>query len=334
MLHVSDVPYTPIHTDKQLASLRNMAYAAKKGRTIEVSWRRPATYIVYESDHLFTSMIGAVCHRNIKYNSIAKPVLVWTDISSTLRRDLVEPFVKWFVQESWASRFILNGDDLDDVMTNGIFVSAGLCAPLLQNIMILSRHSIECSGQSFEMFNKLINEGVLASVAYSLCFNTSFSTCVLDPASETTLNYPVVTKHGHRVQGLLPLDSYVQQEQQILFKAEAPKWVTTPYSDNNDYDGGCTIFDSGQLNAYGSFIKENFIHNIFVKPEWKELLARHRQNKNNSAHYSPPNPFKRGNKDPQVSSNQISYEELYNVFSYLLSDYVKEQLQVEERKVA
>lgn len=96
---------------------------------------------------------------------------VFPDLSPSLYR----PFVDWFVNKSFASRFILNNDDFEECFNYGIVVSSDIPTELMQSILVPSRYIVENNPNAFILFNRLLSEGYPGSVAFALSFHTNVS---------------------------------------------------------------------------------------------------------------------------------------------------------------
>lgn len=143
-----------------------------------------ANFCVFTKDTAIPH-VGFYCHRNMDNDVHGERECIATEIGT--HRQLIEgyagikdvelyrPYVNWLVNESFASRFILNKDDFEECFNFGLVISSDIPTALMQNILIMTRHVIECNPVAFKYFNRLVDEGYPGSVAYAICINTAIS---------------------------------------------------------------------------------------------------------------------------------------------------------------
>jgi len=208
----------------------------------------------------------------------------------------VEPFLKWFLYESFASPFIINKDDMEFVKNYGIIVTAHMPAALLQNIMIASRYPLECSAYSFDMFNAMTAKGVDPNVAYvtALCASGSKNTFHTDP-DKALVSYPGShrTSYGLSIAGMKAM---------IRGELTGPLSIEHNYTVNKYYRGGSGFFENGD------FILELILSNRNVR----NALSEYRKTKATTEVYTPPNPFApRSLSSPSLPPDKYTYTEMY-----------------------
>lgn len=332
MLNIHDIVYAPKHTMEQYDSF--LEQVERRIKEFKPNPVFPAIFAVQGKEidgglQRISWHVNATCHRAIETNAHVERNLVWSWLGSVHPTELIKPFVKWFVQESNYSRFILNRANLDEVLRLGIFVSADMPAPLLQNMMIMTRHVVEVNATSFRMFNELIERGVLPALAYSICFNSGMSNRG-NTDVDALMRMPVHTYGGHRVQGLLTVEGLINQEKGILFDGlkDLPVGFTTTYRVNCDYRGGYRIYGRNR-----EFPDESIISWLSI-PELAQAIAASR-NGGNVEMYKPPNPFVSRIRLPgEIGPNDISYKELLEIVIPFLNGYIVDKLSQEMRKVA
>ncbi len=332
MLNIHDIAYAPKHTMEQYDSfLEQVERRIKEFRPVQ---HYPAIFAVQGKEwdggpQVIHWHVNATCHRAIETNTHVERNLVWSWLGTVHPVELITPFIKWFVQESNYSRFILNRDNLDEVLRLGIFVSADMPAPLLQNMMIITRHVVEVSAISFRMFNELTERGIIPALAYSMCFNSGMSNRGHTDV-DALMRMPVHTYGGHRVQGLLTVAGLINQEKGILFDnlKDLPVGFSTTYRVNPDYKGGYRIYGRNS-----EFPDESIISWLSI-PELTQAIAASR-NGGKPDMYKPPNPFTAANRRPgEIGPNDISYKELLEIVIPFLDGYIVDKLSQEMRKVA
>lgn len=179
------------------------------------------------------------------------------------------PYLKWLTQDSPYSRFILNKDDWDFITTNGIIVSADIPSPLLQNIMIMSRHVRECYVTSFRMFNRMIEKYPKAGMfLYNVCFCSSISTTLPD---QDKFVYSVA---AHRTHPLFPtleeLNNFCAGE----FGSKLTNDSAAHYRNHATIFGGASY--ARKLSPNGALLTDSgstFVHELVLKDkEFKKEL--------------------------------------------------------------
>lgn len=278
-------------------------------------------FAVFSSSGAFEEYIKRPCHGNINGNRHSDIQCVATDITVDRRQawykwfnsrngqdvrnkdwsldwTRVEPFLKWFLYESFASPFIINKDDFEFVKNYGIIVTAHCPAPLLQNIMIASRYPLECSAYSFDMFNSLTAKGVDPIIAYVLCFSVASSKYTFngDPAKTlVSFSSPHRTCPGASLNGIKAMLRG--------FDMQGPLSVDHNYTIFRNYRGGSAFFETGD------FIKEL----LNVNNDLREALSAYRSRQTELEVYTPPNPFAPPSNlsSPVLSPGRYTYTEMY-----------------------
>lgn len=206
--------------------------------------------------------------------------LIGTEIAAGRKRllQVIDPWLKWLLYDSYYSRFILNRDDYDFCKSYGIIVSCDMPAPLMQNIMIISRAPVESTIDAFKLFNKLLGEGYDPALLYMFIFCSSISTLRDGGYSSGA----VTCRLGNHVPYRLcsqpnGLKRYVNGD---FGSSLADHASTRIYRDNHDYSGGLAYFPAHWLDG---------IH--LASPLLLEALVEARKTDKESEGYAPPNPF-------------------------------------------
>lgn len=267
---------------------------------------------------VLTSYIHLPCHRMIKNTSVDLRSCVATecgwqrrfDNDISKRRDF-EPFFEWLTKRSVYSRFILKAN-----LDIGFIVSADVHTPLMQNILIITRHFYEVPLEAFKVFNKMVEEGISEEIAYPLVFNTSIS------SGYDTTTSQFKTHAGHRVSPPFTLEAYrnflLGEGGQGL--GESLNNPDLHYRRSTDYKGGSYLFWD---IVYGLFdTRPWFISELMQQKDFKDVLASYRKGKTNPAMYVPPNPFApkpQGTLQNLPPPGQISNEEAIALLPAYLS---------------
>jgi hypothetical protein len=178
-MKLSDLPYDPAWVpsgaiaagrDWLIAKKPKFQYSANFAVVVETSGGE----FVYESN------INRACHRSIQSPEEPREGerrLVATEIGisrSSINKECLETWLKWFLYESFASPFILNKDDYEFCRDYGILLSANLPTPFLQSICITSRAPIDRhSAWLFEQFHDLSSRGYSKDLLFILMFTSS-----------------------------------------------------------------------------------------------------------------------------------------------------------------
>lgn len=304
-MNINDIPFSPKYTKDEV-------HLAEQWLRDNVhTFRGTANFGVLE-DGKILPFTRQSCHREIA-NRVGKGrSLVATEIGSAramreARPEVTVPFLKWFLHDSPYARFILT-KDLAPAITYGIVVSTDVAAPLLQNIMIISRHFYEVSDAAFLKFNELTGNGCDPMAAYPLCFNTTFSNPL------TKGNHLVQSWHNHRAHPLFNLKAFKNWMQgelgtQTTFTFDKER---EHYRNNNKYTGGTLFFfdrpDVVTPHEYDHDGKHFLYDLVFNNKEFRDALSAHRGS-SETVKYSPPNPFA-----PRVAGpkpHEISFSELW-----------------------
>lgn len=285
------------------------------------NFKHSCNFAQFKADGTFKSHLDRPCHANIQYlpGGFTDIVCVATDIAIDRRSDWYEVFVgnrsgdqdvteqakewsdgmtwervdaylKYFLYESYFSPFIINKDDIDFVKKYGIIVTADIPAALLQNIMISSRYFIECSPESFDMFNDLTAKGAHPDIAYVVSFSTTISSYTIRTGNQKIANTKVTSQFAHRSTPLLSLQGMKNMLNDEL-SCDSTLTEEKNYRNYQYYDGGSQFFGPG------NFIKELLTSN----EDLRNALSEYRKEKDAGEAYVPPNPFAWA-ATPKVSS--------------------------------
>jgi hypothetical protein len=264
-------------------------------------------FSIIKEDLTYEEHLARVCHAAIGYapapdTKVSPPVIVATATNlENHNRHIAKVFLKWFVEESFASPFILNRDDLEEICDTGILVTTKIPTPLMQNILIMCRTLYECSTESLEMFVKLYNSGIEGHLAYSCCVNSSFS------REGVGLNHTVAWLSGHRAWAGWSLETYRNVLENIGRLPAVPSY----YEGNRVYTGGLNIFNN--KSSYFTEEPENICKSLVLLPCFLEALSDYRKEKVTSEVYKPPNPFTRKSHamPSLLQPDSMDYTELF-----------------------
>ncbi len=206
----------------------------------------------------------------------------------------VDAYLKWFLYESYFSPFILNKHDIDFVKNYGIIVTADIPAALLQNIMISSRYFIECSPESFDMFNHLTAKGVDPRIAYVVSFSTTISSYTMRLSKQDIKNTRVGNQSSHRSTPLLSLAGMKNMLNDDLSYSSVLDEKCN-YRNYTNYSGGSMFFGSG------NFIEELLQSNEDVR----QALSEYRKTNAQGEAYAPPNPF--ASRSPKAAHSPLDF---------------------------
>lgn len=343
-MNIRDIPFKPRATPEQIAQGKQWLVDKKK------SFGYTANYAVfYESADgddgvlLKDETLSGACHYYIGANTRdGKRVLVATECAfkrahgKTHSIEVILPFVKWLVQESYFSRFILNGDDPEWCAKNGFIISADVWTPLMQNVCIVTRCFREYSVKCFTKFAELVSKGCPGDLAFALCFTMNYSSATSDK------HIVAWTGSGHRTTNsfrLKSLENFLNRETRKDEKTLTDDKLH--YRNFRNYVGGSTIFWGGTKEeeaviaasgGYKIFIDDLLEKNVFG---FRDALRIHRQKGKQEEVYKAPNPFK-----PRVAGapalpapNQMTFKELFEFFvPWFMQNYYNEDGTLKERK--
>lgn len=294
-----------------------------------------SNYVIVADDGKVEQQIGRICHRSISESSTKKGTRACVGTEIGLRRrseqpthqgpgayrqaltwDVADPFLKWFLHESYMSPFIINRDDIEFVKNKGIIVTADVAAPLLQNIMIVSRHFYEIRPECFEKWNELTANGIDPLFAYLCTFCTGYSAYGAKEQSA------VVSYWGHRAHILSTLPACLK-----ALNGEIGNMCSLDFSDTSNHYRNSTAYSGGVkfFHNHGDGLPDNyatyglptpyrhFVYQLMDRSSFKDALKVHRQGGDAPDLYKPPNPFVKveaGITKPQ--NDEVSYKEFYD----------------------
>lgn len=254
--------------------------------------------------------IGRVCHRYIKDTTFNARSLVATECGwkrAGHSVDLITPFFRWLTEESLYHKFIVWSD-----IYRGFVVSADVYAPLMQNIMIITRHFYEGSKLSFERFNKLVDLGVPGNIAYVFAFNSS-----LRSSQE---NAKFISACNHTVSHVFDLPSFqnfVDGELGPSFDASEERH----YRNDTNYSGGYLLFWQvvSTVPSFNIYTYDpGLVSALMTKEEFRNELAEYRKGKQVAA-YAAPNPFApKSSVAPTLAPNEVTVGEAIEVVAPFL----------------
>jgi len=274
-MNIKDYPFNPKFSDVEME-------AAKKFLSEKASFSETVNFAVIVDGGGTLSHRGSGCHGRIgSYDSRGlhkgSRCLVATENgwarsyhNSKTPVDVAEPFLRWFLYESFASRFILNKDDFEFCRDHGFIFSADMDCSLLINCLIVTRHFFEVPKEAFKLFTEL-SEVVPGAVAYSLAFNTGLS---------CGNGYSTTNIYTHRAWPIWPtmasLENFVNGEFTDNLKDDPKKH----FRNFSTLYGGATYCTHLKLTSpmyvdSGSFIRELVDGN----KEYKQALSEFRKDK-------------------------------------------------------
>lgn len=301
-MKIDDMPYTPHHTAEDIE--RAKAWLVDNKNDFE----KVSNFAIFTSSEkkAVHSYINQACHYNISVHPGEGATVVATEFPDNISVKRRRPYLNWMLKDTYFSKFILNRDDPEFCLNYGFIVSTDIPCPLLQNIMITARASREVRPEVFDMFNKLVSEGINPDVAYLCCVNTGYGATVFNEAS-------AVRNHGnHRALPLLSLDGISlmtrhEFSDKITFHADK-----TYRKSSQGFNGGYSMFGSA-CPYEGNFITDMMSEKTFpMSSEFKDDLAKFRGYGNSGEMYRPPNPFKKPDRSVlQPRHDEVTYKELF-----------------------
>ncbi len=312
-MKMQDIPFKPRFSPEKYEEAKNWL------KTRRHNFAGTANYCIYSDSQGPSEYLIQQCHRAISTTFARDRCLVATEIGIFRATDnnkswqsVYRPFLQWLLRESPYRYFILNRDDFDFCFNYGLIVSADVYTPILQNIMIISRHFYECRAEVFKKFNHFIESGIHPSIAYQCTFNTTFSLKDLKPYETQLLQVYA----GHRAQGTPCLDSLTNMVEEeigpILTKRLAKRET---YRTDSNYTGGTLIFSSlNALKGAYDFIQPTYITNsLFDNDLFRRSLSAYRKKTTQNEFYRPPNPFTGPPAPTRPGAKQMTYKEFWEV---------------------
>ena len=262
-MNISDLPFTP-----------DVSPAAMKAALDFFTENEPfsglgvANFRIIDQKGAFTDYMKSSCHGNIQYTGLSDRCLVATDNGRTGNKyftgqmvegfvfpptfdELMKPFFDFLTKESWCSRFIINCEDREFMWDHGFILSADMPTPLMQNILIMTRHFREQTPEAFRMFNKIYelypHHGMLA---YLLSFGTTLSLLKYTPGD------PIGPYNAHRAWACPSSLQSVENHLCGEFGDSLKDDKSLHYRVQPNYYGGAAYCLSGQNNGYLTFSAE------------------------------------------------------------------------------
>jgi len=313
-MNLKDIIFTPQHTEEQLSQAVSWLQDAK----VKATFAYAANFMILAKAGQ-SEKVNQPCHREISYDNRVGKALVATECGWGRRRwtigagneDLFRPFFDYLTKESFAKDFFLYADIRD-----GFVVSSDIFAPLLQNIMIMTRHFYEVHEDGFKTFNDMVAKGISGDIAYPLCFNSSLSVKSL-PNSKFSSHY------SHRVTHLFNLEAMRKFLGGDVGAVTKP-FINDPqhhYRNRADYLGGRNIFWDAVVTSYVYAQDYGLVAEVLAMPEFREALSTYRK-VNNATAYTPPNPFAPKPVGLVVpSEGEISNQEAVDVLAPFLQTF-------------
>lgn len=320
MTLLTDINFTPQASPEVIE--RGKAWLVKNQSQFEEA----ASFVIL-NDTEETEKIAMPCHLHISYNNLPNTRAVatecaWHRTHGYDKDATIQPYLNWFLNESYFGRFILNRDDPEFCLKHGFIVSADVWAPLLQNIMIATRAFRETSFEKFEQFASAVSRGIPGNLAWMVIFNTVGG----------KEDYPVSwAGSGHKTiqsPSLATLLNFLRGDTQVPdSEINDPKYH---YTNNKHYIGGTKMFWPNrevppQYTAVCSFFMDELIKKNVNG--FKDALSDYRKDKAASTVYAPPNPFKPRplGAPPVARPDQVTVKELHDfVLPWLVDTYYEE----------
>lgn len=249
-----------------------------------------------------------MCHRSFGSNGVINPSLVATECGwkrAGKERDTVRGFLD-YVLSSYIGHVIVLRDP-EFILDNGFIISLDFPAPLLQNLMIMTRHFYEIPPRTFLLFDKAVSEGLHPDVAYQIFFCSTFSASIGDQG----LSYPVQPSYGHRAHGLMnakDMDLFIRREIGPFYAGSKKN-----YRKDCSYVGGSGVFanrppikDHGYITSHVGGT-DTIVDDLHNDEEFVSALRKFRNG--DSDVYRPPNPFV-SSSAPVLKAGQITQKEV------------------------
>jgi hypothetical protein len=310
MALIKNLSFAPLHADKELET----AIAWLNNPSRRETFFYATNFALIHNDDVF-EYTNQPCHREIMGTGTSRRSLVATESGVSRRTTAVgigdiglfQPFFDWFTTESFASQFILWSD-----VSVGFVVSADVYTPLLQNIMIMTRHFYEVHENAFKNFNKMVQAGVSGDIAYPIAFNSNAST-----SSPTNAKFQ--SMYSHRVTHLFDFDAFKNFVSGVVGKATPD--INEPsrhYRTFKDYNGGRNIFWDKNVPTYHITTEAAIVSTLMSMSKFRDVLSEYRKGKT-GGFYKAPNPFA---PTPQgfvaPSPTEVSIEEAIDVVAPFL----------------
>ena len=345
MTLISALPTPPPPTEAAMA-------AAKAFLLAKTGWGTTTNFAIITNDGVVEERRNGACHAGIlspKTVDGARAVVA-TEIgwqrrspnpnasygARTPDRTIIEPFLRWFLYDSWLGRFILNRDDFEFCRDHGIIVSADMNVALMQCIMITSRHFYEVSDQAFLKWTELTSNGTHPTLAYIMCFLTYYS--YMTPP-ETQAVQLISGHRAHMMPSITGFQKWLDHDLGTLYNKTkiSPTYGAKPIEVNLEdskfhyrnfryYNGGLLFFQDNSVYSY-------LFQELFQDKEFVERLREFRTGGKSKEMYRPPNPFDKKAQAAVLAANQMNYLEWFAVATpYLNERYFSEgTLPVEEK---
>lgn len=315
-MNINDIKFEPKASEEVIERGKQWLVSEKPG------FSSTAAFAIMGENGKQSCHPSAPCHGAINSPINFNPAIVatsnrWEKNASKVEEEDAEFFLNWFLNDSHYGRFILNRDDPEFCLHYGFIVSADIYTPLMQNILIITRHFYEVNSARFTDFRKYVQNGGNPYLAFNAFMCSYWSV----RGSTTPLSAVVQSYGGHRAHNLFTLaglNNFISGELGHLVEEE---FVNNPefyYSNKNtDYYGGKTFFlgdGEKRVPAYTSSRPKTFINDMITGFEaLRKELATFR-GEDGMKTYSPPNPFK-VQFSPVVVPNpdEATYEELSKV---------------------
>jgi len=281
MAFIKGLDFNPKHTEEQVATCVSWLRDNKK------HFGYAANFMILAREDQRECM-SQPCHREISYEIRSDRSLVATECGWSRRRqaigkgskELFQPYFDFLTKTSPFAPYIVFSD-IDD----GFVVSADIYAPLLQNIMIMTRHFYEVHEDGFKTFNDFVEKGINPDIAYALAFNSSLST-------KSLLNSKFQSYYSHRVTHLFNLSAFQNFLTGNPGKA-TEKDINKPsehYRTRRDYLGGRSIFWDFDVPSSIYTQEYGLVKDCLKFPAFVSALKEFRHG-NEESFYKPPNPF-------------------------------------------
>lgn len=253
------------------------------------------------------------CHADISRPLLNNRTLVatecgWGRKNTQHPREMYQPFFDWLTKDSVYSQFII-WSDLD----HGFVVTADMYAPMMQNIMILTRHFYERDKCSFDAFNTMVEEGINGNIAYVIAFN---STVRMSPGNAKFMSY-----YAHSVSPVYSLAAMKCFINGDVLSVDIDD-VNYHYRLSSHYRGGKEMF--WPINPGPSSIESaRLLTDCMADEQFRRKLSDSRKGETVSA-YSPPNPFApRTSFTIDLLPTEITNDEAVKVLAPFVNDYFK-----------
>lgn len=326
-MNLSEINFNPKYTEEEMeaaldflsgsaafSGMANFCVVGTRGEEVMTS-----TFLSKPCHRAITDIMSRSL-RSGSYRSLVATEAGWKRrhkaMAKTPSSELVRPFFDWLTKESFAKRFFVLAD-----IEKGFVVSADMYTPLLQNIMILTRHFYEKPDLLFETFNSLVAKGVPGDVAYPIAFNSNILAGVMDQKFQSY--------YSHNMTHLFSLNAFKNFVSGELGTANPANLNDTAlhYRSNTSYIGGNRLFFdiADKVDTLNYAWEGGLVRDLHLVKEFTDALAESRKGER-SAVYKAPNPFAKRQVTPSTPvAGEITCKEAIEILGPFLGKYLYQE---------